>query len=78
MIQNSSDEHTLLKVAAARSILVQLISMLSISVIGIVKDVIGVRLVYIVSGCVLLVSSVYGFVQLQLRKKGALLEREHL
>ncbi|SCW57318.1 Predicted arabinose efflux permease, MFS family [Paenibacillus tianmuensis] len=78
MIQNSSDEHTLLKVAAARSTLVQLISMLSIAVIGIVTDVIGVRLVYIVSGCVLLVSSVYGFVQLQLRKKGALLEREHL
>lgn len=78
MVQNSSDEHTLLKVTAAWSTLVQLISMLSIAVIGIVTDVIGVRLVYIVSGCVLLVSSAYGFVQLQLRKKGALLEREHL
>ncbi|NEN87149.1 MFS transporter [Paenibacillus elgii] len=77
MVQNSSDEHTLLKVAAARSTLVQLISMLSIAVIGVVTDLIGVRLVYIASGCVLLVSSAYGFVQLLLRKKGALLESEN-
>ncbi|WP_134701060.1 MFS transporter [Ammoniphilus sp. YIM 78166] len=76
MFQNSADEGTLTKILSARSTLVQLIFIASILGIGALTDWIGVRLVYILSGCLLIVSSLFGFIQLQLRGKGTSLENE--
>ncbi|WP_342670177.1 hypothetical protein [Bacillus marinisedimentorum] len=76
MFQNSTDENTLAKILAARSALVQFIFIFSILGIGALTDLIGVRLVYILSGGLLLFSSVYGFVHLILGKKRDSLETE--
>jgi MFS family permease len=76
MYQNSSDEKTLTKVLAARSTLIQIIFIISIIGIGVLTDLIGVRLIYILSGCLLMVSSVFGFFNLILKKQGIVLEEE--
>lgn len=76
MFQNSTDEQTLTKIFAARSALVQFIFIFSIIGIGVIVDLIGPRLVYILSGCLLMFSSLYGFVQLLVNKNGLSLERE--
>jgi MFS family permease len=76
MLQNSADEKTLTKILAARASLVQFIFIFSIIGIGALTDFIGVRLVYIFSGCLLIFSSLYGFVQLSIRKRRVFLEGE--
>ncbi len=77
MFQNSADERTLTKILSAKSTLVQLIFIFSILGIGALTDLIGVRLVYILSGCLLIVSSIFGFIGLELRGKGSILESEN-
>lgn len=76
LFQNSTDEATLTKILAAKSTLIQLISIISILGIGALTDLIGVRLIYILSGCLMLLSSVFGYINLQLRGKGATMETE--
>lgn len=76
MYQNSADEKTLTKILAAKSTLVQFIFIFSIMVIGILTDLMGVKVVYILSGILLTFSAVFGFVHLVLRKEGMLLEKE--
>jgi hypothetical protein len=78
IFQNSAEEGTLTKILSARSTLVQLIFIASILGIGALTDLIGVRLVYILSGCLLIFSSIFGFINLQLRKKGTSLENENV
>ncbi|MFS1512288.1 MFS transporter [Chengkuizengella sp. SCS-71B] len=78
MYQNSADEKTLIKILAAKSSLVQFIFIFSIMGIGILTDLIGVKLVYILSGILLTSSAVFGFVHLVLRKKGVTLEKEQI
>ncbi|NDI34297.1 MFS transporter [Chengkuizengella sediminis] len=78
MYQNSTDEKTLTKILAARSTLVQFIFIFSIMGIGIITDLIGVKLVYILSGILLTSSAVFGFVHLVIRKKGLTLEKEQI
>ncbi|KQL19691.1 MFS transporter [Cytobacillus solani] len=74
MFQNSIDDQTLIKILAARSTLVQLIFILSVIGIGVLTDLIGVRLVYILSGSLLLFSAIYGFYYLHIQGNGASLE----
>jgi hypothetical protein len=76
MIQNSASEKTLTKILAAKSALIQLIFIFSIIGIGVLTDLIGVRLVYILSGCLLMSSALFGFFHLYIRKKGVSLETE--
>jgi MFS family permease len=76
MFQNSANEKILTKILAAKSALIQLIIIFSIIGIGVLTDLIGVRLVYILSGCLLMSSSLFGFVHLYVRKKGLSLESE--
>lgn len=76
MFQNSTDEKTLTKILAAKSTLVQFIFIFSIIGIGALTDLIGVRFVYIFSGCLLIFSSVFGFINLFVRKQGVSLETE--
>lgn len=76
MFQNSTDEKTLTKILAAKSALVQCIFIFSIVGIGALTDLIGVRLVYILSGGLLIFSSIFGFVHLQLQRKGISLETD--
>ncbi|GKU77362.1 hypothetical protein [Paenibacillus sp. L3-i20] len=78
MFQNSADEHTLTKILAAKSALLQFIFIFSVIGIGVLTDLIGVRLVYILSGFVLFISSLIGFFHLYVRKKGLPLEQEHV
>lgn len=77
MFQNSTDEKTLTKILAVRSTLVQFIFAFSIIAVGALTDLIGVRLVYILSGGLLIFSSLFGFVHLQIGKKGLSLETEN-
>jgi MFS family permease len=76
MFQNSASEKTLTKILAAKSALIQLIFIFSIIGIGVLTDLIGVRLVYILSGCLLMSSTLFGFLHLYIRKKGVSLETE--
>ncbi|TKC15324.1 MFS transporter [Robertmurraya kyonggiensis] len=76
LYQSSTDEATLTKILAAKSTLIQLVSLVSILGIGALTDLLGVRLIYIFSGCIMILSSVYGFINLQLRGKGILMESE--
>ncbi|MEI5907401.1 MFS transporter [Bacillus spongiae] len=76
MFQNSADQETLTKIFAARSVLVQFIFILSIIGIGVVVDLIGARLVYILAGGLLISSSIYGFMNLMVKKNGMSLERD--
>jgi hypothetical protein len=76
MFQNSTDEKTLTKILAAKSALVQFIFIFSIVGIGTLTDLIGVRLVYILSGGLLIFSSIFGFIHLQLQRKGISLETD--
>ncbi|WP_260631165.1 hypothetical protein [Bacillus sp. S/N-304-OC-R1] len=76
MFQNSADEGTLTRILAAKSTLVQFVFVLSIVGIGILTDIIGVRLVYILSGSLMLISSLFGFIQLCLCRKGSSLVSE--
>lgn len=69
IIQNITTEQTRVNIMSARSALVQLIFMLSILGIGFISDLIGVRFVYISAGILLLASALYGFWQLQVKKK---------
>ncbi|WP_027409410.1 MFS transporter [Anoxybacteroides tepidamans] len=78
MLQNSADEKTLAKILAARSALVQLVMLLSTITIGALVDMVGVRFIYIFSGCLLLFSTSFGFIYLHMRKFGQLLESEHI
>ncbi|RTR36188.1 MFS transporter [Robertmurraya yapensis] len=78
LFQNSTDEATLTKILAAKSTLIQLISIVSILGIGALTDLIGVRLIYILSGCLMIFSSVYGFINLHVRGKVAFLKSESL
>jgi MFS family permease len=77
MFQNSAGEKTLTKILAAKSAIIQLIIIFSIIGIGILTDLIGVRLVYILSGCLLMSSALFGFVHLYILKKGLSLEIEN-
>lgn len=65
--QNSTDTNTLTKILAARSTLVQLVFILSIVAIGVLTDLLGVKLVYILSGCILMGSALMGLVQFKVR-----------
>lgn len=76
MFLNSTNEDTLTKMLAAKSTLIQFIFIFSIIGIGALTDLIGVRLVYILSGCLLIASSIYGFFHLHIGKKGISLETE--
>lgn len=78
MFQNSADEGTLTKILSAKSTLVQLIFIVSILGIGALTDLIGVRLIYVLSGSLLIFSSLFGFINLQLRGKGVALETERV
>ncbi|NBI30416.1 MFS transporter [Chengkuizengella marina] len=77
MYQNSADEKTLTKVLAAKSSLVQLIFIFSIMGVGILTDLIGVKLIYILSGILLIFSAMFGFVHLVLKKQGKKLEKDN-
>ncbi|MED0871067.1 MFS transporter [Bacillus spizizenii] len=68
-IQNITTEQTRINIMSARSSLVQFIFMFSILAIGAISDFLGVRLVYVSAGILLLVSAIYGFSQLQFKKK---------
>ncbi|MDA6082798.1 hypothetical protein OSJ97_24975, partial [Escherichia coli] len=70
MYQNSADETMLTKILAAKSVLNELIFVFSILGIGVLTDLIGVRLIYILSGILLIISSIFGFIQLKLQGKG--------
>ncbi|MED4074283.1 MFS transporter [Priestia endophytica] len=61
IFQNASDEHTLTKMMAARSTLIQFIFLLAIIGTGIIAEMFGARLVYILAGILLLASVIYGF-----------------
>jgi hypothetical protein len=74
MFQNSAGEKILTKILAAKNSLVQLIIIFSVIGIGLLTDLIGVRLVYILSGCLLMSSALFGFFHLYIRKKGECLE----
>ncbi|MBA2876184.1 MFS family permease [Anoxybacillus caldiproteolyticus] len=76
MYQNSASEKILTKILSAKNALVQLMIIFSIIGIGVLTDLIGVRLVYILSGCLLMFSALFGFVHLYVRKKGLYLESE--
>ncbi|MBU8771787.1 MFS transporter [Cytobacillus oceanisediminis] len=76
MYQNSADETILTKILAAKSVLNELIFVFSILGIGVLTDLIGVRLIYILSGILLIISSIFGFIQLKLQGKGNALEAE--
>lgn len=76
IFQNNARDNILMKIFAAKTALIQLIFLFSVIGIGILTDLIGVRLVYILSGCLLMFSALYGFVHLYVRKKGILLESE--
>ncbi|UQX53080.1 hypothetical protein M5V91_19530 [Cytobacillus pseudoceanisediminis] len=76
MYQNSADETMLTKILAAKSVLNELIFVFSILGIGVLTDLIGVRLIYILSGILLIISSIFGFIQLKLQGKGNALEAE--
>jgi MFS family permease len=76
MFQNSANEKVVTKIFAAKSALIQLIFIVSIIGIGVLTDLIGVRLVYILSGCLLMFSAMFGFVHLYIRQKGVSLESE--
>ncbi|WP_264740434.1 MFS transporter [Cytobacillus firmus] len=78
MYQNRSDETTLTKILAAKSVLNELIFVFSILGIGVLTDLIGVRLIYILSGVLLIISSIFGFFQLKLQGKGNALEAGNL
>ena len=78
MFQNSAAESTLTKIISAKSTLVQLIFIFSILGIGALTDLIGVRLVYILSGCLLILSSLFGYIHLHIRRKGISLESDSL
>lgn len=69
LIQNITTEQTRINIMSARSSLVQFIFMFSILAIGAISDFLGVRLVYVSAGILLLVSAIYGFSQLQFKKK---------
>jgi MFS family permease len=64
IFQNATDEHTLTKIMAARSTLVQFIFLLSIIGTGAISDTFGARLVYISAGILLLISVLYGISRL--------------
>ncbi|ASS70031.1 MFS transporter [Bacillus atrophaeus] len=68
-IQNITTEQTRINIMSARSSLVQFIFMFSILGIGIISDLLGVRLVYVSAGILLLASALYGFSQLQFKRK---------
>lgn len=74
MQQNCTDEQTLTKILAAKSTLIQLIYLISILGIGVLTDLIGVRLVYILSGGLLLFTSLFGYYFLILQGRGISLE----
>ncbi|WP_102275338.1 MFS transporter [Cytobacillus massiliigabonensis] len=75
MFQNSvADDQILTKILAARSTLVQLIFMFSVIGIGALTDLIGVRFIYILSGGLLLLSALYGFIHLYIKGLGSSLE----
>ncbi|WP_057765073.1 MFS transporter [Cytobacillus praedii] len=76
MFQNSVDDQTLTKILAARSTLVQFIFIFSVIGIGVLTDLIGVRLIYILSGCLLIISAIYGFIHLHIKGIGSTLETE--
>lgn len=69
LIQNITTEQTRINIMSARSSLVQFIFMFSILAIGAISDFLGVRLVYVSAGILLLVSAIYGFSQLQFKKR---------
>ncbi|MFT4416330.1 MFS transporter [Fredinandcohnia humi] len=60
IFQNSTDAQTLTKVLAAKTAIIQLIFIISLIIISILTDLIGVRLVYVLSGVLLISSSIYG------------------
>ncbi|MGM7681267.1 MFS transporter [Cytobacillus sp. Hm23] len=76
MTQNSADERTLTKVMAAKSTLIQFISIVSMLGISLFTDWIGVKYVYIFAGILLISSALYGFIHLYILKKGVVLEKE--
>ncbi|MDX8361960.1 MFS transporter [Cytobacillus sp. IB215316] len=76
MTQNSADERTLTKVMAAKSTLIQFISIVSMLGISLFADWIGVKYVYIFAGILLISSALYGFIHLYILKKGVVLEKE--
>ncbi|MFD1739177.1 MFS transporter [Bacillus salitolerans] len=76
MYQNSVDENTLTKILSAKSTLIQLIFIFSILGIGALTDLIGVRLVYILSGAFLICSSLFGLVYLHFKRVGPSMENE--
>ncbi|WP_313800793.1 MFS transporter [Cytobacillus sp.] len=78
MFQNSVDDQTLTKILAARSTLTQLIFIFSVIGIGALTDLIGVRFIYILSGGVLLLSTLYGFIHLHMKGNGSSLDGEKL
>ncbi|AKO92076.1 MFS transporter [Priestia filamentosa] len=61
IFQNAADGHTLTKIMAARSTLVQFIFLLAIIGTGLISEMFSIRFVYIVAGILLLASVIYGF-----------------
>ncbi|MCY8233970.1 MFS transporter [Priestia endophytica] len=61
IFQNAADEHTLTKIMAARSTLIQFIFLLAIIGTGLIAEIFGARFVYLVAGILLLASVIYGF-----------------
>lgn len=76
LYQNSLSEELLTKVLAAKSALIQIVFIISMICIGFITDLFGVHFVYVFSGCILLCSAGYGFVELLLRKKEMTLKSE--
>ncbi|MFD0589157.1 MFS transporter [Paenibacillus sp. GCM10027627] len=77
MFQNSADEQTLTKILAAKSALSNFIYVISIISIGVLTDLIGARLIYIVSGGLLFITALIAYHHLRIRKKGLSLEQEY-
>jgi MFS family permease len=76
LLQNCTEGHILPKILAARSTLIELIFVFSVLVIGALTDLIGVRMVYILSGSLLLLSALIGFIFLKVLGNGLFLEEE--
>ncbi|OMF83421.1 MFS transporter [Paenibacillus glucanolyticus] len=71
-LQSSVDHEMLPKVYASRDILLSTITSLSIAVIGLIADTLGIRMVYIVGSICIAISAGLSFTLLRLQRNSAL------
>lgn len=71
-LQSSVDQELLPKIYASRDILLSTVTSLSIAVMGLIADTLGIRMVYIAGSICIAISAVLSFALLRLQRKSAL------